>query len=355
MEFTVQELAALVGGQFASEADALTKIHGAAAIADAGEGQVTFFGNAKYLAQLKTSRATAALVPVDFSEPISAIPIRVENPSLAFATLLEKFAPAPIRFAPGVHPTAVIGRDVVLGENVSIQPFVVLEDGVQIGANTVVGAHGYVGHEVRIGADCQLAPRVTIGARCVIGNRVVLHPGVVIGADGFGFEFAAGRHVKIPQTGHVQVDDDVEIGGNTTVDRARFGRTWIGEGTKIDNLVQIAHNVVTGKHCIIVSQVGISGSTKLGNYVTLAGQVGVVGHIEVGDQVVVGAKGGVSKSVPPKQLMWGSPIAGPIREAREQAAAVRRLPKLLRRVARLEQLLGSPVKSLPPESERLSD
>lgn len=355
MEFTVQELAALVGGQFASEADNGAKIRGAAAIAEAGEGQVTFFGNAKYLPQLKASRATAALVPWDFAEPIPAIAIRVENPSLAFAQLLEKFAPAPIRFAPGVHPTAVLGRDVVLGENVSIQPFVVIEDGARIGANTVVGAHGYIGHEAQIGADCQLAPRVTVGARSVIGNRVILHSGAVLGSDGFGFEFAGGRHVKIPQTGNVQLDDDVEIGANVTIDRARFGRTWIQEGTKIDNLVQIAHNVIIGKHCIIVSQTGISGSTKLGNYVTLAGQVGVVGHIEIGDQVIVGAKGGVSKSVTPKEVLWGCPVSGPIRDAKEQVAAVRRLPKLLKRVAKLEQIVDERRKSLPPGSEGLSD
>ena len=353
MEFTVHELAALLGGQFASEADGLKKITGAAAVVDAGEGQITFFGNAKYLAQIKASRATAALVPLDFSETIPAVAIRVENPSLAFSRLLEKFAPTPIRFAPGIHPTAVIGRDVVLGENVSIQTFVVIEDGVSIGANTVIGAHGYVGHEAQVGADCQFAPRVTIGARCIVGNRVILHSGVVLGSDGFGFEFSAGKHVKIPQTGIVQVEDDVEIGANTAIDRARFGRTWIQEGTKIDNLVQIAHNVVIGKHCIIVSQAGISGSTRLGNYVTLAGQVGVVGHIEIGDQAIVAAQSGVSKSVGPKEVVFGSP-AQPMRESKETLAYIGRLPKLNARVKKLEQLLDSLQKSLPPESERLS-
>ena len=353
MEFTVHELAALVGGQFASEADAEKKILGAAAIADAGEGQITFFGNAKYLPQLKTSRATAALVPLDFCETISAVAIRVENPSFAFARLLEKFAPAPIRFEPGVHPTAVVGRDVVLGENVSIQPFVVIEDGVRIGANTIVGAHGYLGHGAQIGDGCQLAPRVTVGARCLVGHRVILHSGVVLGSDGFGFEFLAGRHVKIPQTGIVQVEDDVEIGANTTIDRARFGRTWIQEGTKIDNLVQIAHNVVIGKHCIIVSQVGISGSTRLGNYVTLAGQVGVVGHIEIGDQAIVAAQSGLSKSIGAKEVVFGSP-AKPMRESKEQLAHIGRLPKLYARVKKLEQLLDSTPKSLPADSERLS-
>jgi UDP-3-O-[3-hydroxymyristoyl] glucosamine N-acyltransferase len=289
------------------------------------------------------------LVPLDFSESIHALPVRVENPARAFAQLLEKFAPAPIPFLPGVHPTAVLGRGVVLGDNVSVQPYVVIEEGVQIGANTVIGAHGYIGHEAQIGQDCHFAPRVTIGARCQVGNRVVIHSGAVLGSDGFGFEFAGGKHVKIPQTGIVQVDDDVEIGANTTVDRARFGRTWIQQGTKIDNLVQIAHNVVVGKHCILVSQAGISGSTRLGNYVTLAGQVGVVGHIEIGDQAIVAAKSGVSKSVAPKEVYFGYP-ATPIKEQKEQLACISRLPKLYARVKKLEQVSDSQRKSLPPDS-----
>ena len=348
-QFTVQELAALVGGQFVSEADGKKAIVGAAAVADAGEGHVTFFGSAKYLTQLKTSHATAALVPLDFSESISAVAIRVENPSLAFARLLEKFAPEPIRFAPGVHPTAVIGREVVIGENVSIQPYVVIEDGARIGGNCVLGAHTYIGHEASLGADCQLAPRVTVGARCVLGSRVIVHSGTVLGSDGFGFEFNAGRHIKIPQTGIVQIDDDVEIGANVTIDRARFGRTWVQEGTKIDNLVQIAHNVVIGRHCLIVSQAGISGSTRLGNYVTLAGQVGVVGHIEIGDQAIVAAQSGVSKSVGSKQVVFGYP-AMPLRESKEQLARIGRLPKLYERVKKLEEIVATRSRSSPPVS-----
>ena len=349
MEITVQELAALVGGQFALAADGAKRITGAAAIADAGEGQVTFFGNARYLPQLKTCRATAALVPLDFAEDIPAIAIRVENPSLAFAGLLAKFAPEPIRFAPAVHPTAVIGRNVTLGDGISIQPYVVIEDGAEIGAGSVIGAHGYIGHDAKIGRDSHLAPRVTVGARCIVGDRVIIHSGAVLGSDGFGFEFSDGRHVKIPQTGIVQVDDDVEIGANVTIDRARFGRTWIQEGTKIDNLVQIAHNVVIGKHCIVVSQTGISGSTRLGNYVTLAGQVGVVGHIEIGDRVVVGAQAGITKSVPPGESLWDTP-ARPMKEIKEQIALIHRLPKLIERLKKVEQILGVGKKSSPPES-----
>ncbi|MEI9898656.1 MAG: UDP-3-O-(3-hydroxymyristoyl)glucosamine N-acyltransferase [Chthoniobacter sp.] len=349
MEFTVQEVAALVGGRLASDTGSAARIRGLAAVGDAEPGEITFFGNAKYLPQLKASRATAALVPLDFAEKISALAIRVENPSLAFARLMDKFAPPPIRYSPGVHPTAVLGRSVVLGENVSIQPYVVIEDGVQIGANTIIGAHGYIGHEAHIGQNCQLAPRVTIGARCAVGDRVIIHSGAVLGSDGFGFEPVGGRHVKIPQAGIVQVDDDVEIGANCTIDRARFGRTWIQEGTKIDNLVQIAHNVVVGKHCILVSQTGISGSTRLGDYVTLAGQVGIVGHVEIGDQVIVAAKSGVSKSVAPKQVYFGYP-ATPIKEQKEQLACIARLPKLYSRVKKLEQVSDSQGKSSSPAS-----
>ncbi len=348
-QFTVQELAALVGGQFVSGPGEAAPISAAAAIADAGEGHVTFFGNAKYLPQLKTSRATAALVPLDFTEAIPPIAIRVENPSLAFAQLLERFAPEPLRFAPGVHPTAVIGRDVVLGENVSIQPFVVIEDGARIGAETVLGAHSYIGHAASVGAGCQLAPRVTVGARCVVGSRVIIHSGAVIGSDGFGFELSGGKHVKIPQTGIVQIDDDVEIGANVTIDRARFGRTWVQEGTKIDNLVQIAHNVVIGKHCLIIAQTGISGSTRLGNYVTLAGQVGVVGHIEIGDRVTAGAKTGISKNIRAGEVIWGVP-SQPMKEVKEQIVLVRRLPNLLERIKKLEQITGTPRESLPGET-----
>ena len=261
--------------------------------------------------------------------------------SLSFAKLVEKFAPAPVTFPPGVHPSAVIGREVTIGEGASVQPFVVIEDGVEIGAGSVIGAHGYIGHGAKVGANCLLHPRVTVGARCLVGNRVILHSGVVLGSDGFGFEFSGGKHVKIPQIGIVQLDDDVEIGANTTLDRARFGRTWIGEGTKIDNLVQIAHNVVIGKHSLVIALTGIAGSVKIGNYVTIAGQVGIVGHIEIGDQVIVAAKSGISKNIAAKEVVWGSPSL-PIREAKEQLAYMRRLPKLFERVKALESAKQDP-------------
>jgi len=335
---TVEELAALVGGRFTGDVGAVP-ITGAASVSDALEGDITFFGNPKYLPALRTSRATCALVPEGFAESISAIPIQVANPSLAFSQVVERFAPAPVVFEPGIHPSAVVASNAQIGAGASIQAHAVVEAGAVIGDGSIIGANVYVGHGARIGADCHIYPNASIRERCVIGNRVIIHSGAVIGSDGFGFEMVQGRYVKIPQIGIVQIDDDVEIGANTTIDRARFGRTWIGEGTKIDNLVQIAHNVVIGKHSIIVSQVGISGSSKIGNYVTLAGQVGVVGHIEIGDQAIVAAQSGVSKDVPPKQMVFGSP-ALPIREQKEQIARINRLPKLIERVKRLEQQLS---------------
>ncbi len=339
MELSLQDLSLLVGGSLDSPADGGRIIRSVAGISEAGEGDLTFLGSSRYLSALRCSGASAALVPMDFQEAVGPVVIRVDNPSQAFSLVVQRFAPAPVKWAPGVHPTAVIGGGVILGEGVSIQPYVVVEDGAKIGDRTVVGAHSYVGHGARIGADCRLAARVTIGEHCVVGDRAIFHSGVVLGSDGFGFEFSGGRHLKIPQTGIVQVDDDVEIGANSTVDRARFGRTWIGAGTKIDNLVQVAHNVVMGKHCIIVSQTGIAGSARLGNYVTMAGQSATAGHVVLGDQVVVAARGGVTKNIPAKEQVWGVP-AIPIREAKEQIASVRRLPKLEERVRALEKRIG---------------
>ncbi|MEI6350961.1 MAG: UDP-3-O-(3-hydroxymyristoyl)glucosamine N-acyltransferase [Verrucomicrobiota bacterium] len=337
MDVTVDELAALVGGRVVSGPGDV-RITGAASLSEAGQGDITFFGNAKYLPALKTTRATCALVPTGFAEVIPATQIQVENPSLAFTQVLERLCPSSeSAVEPGVHPTAIIGAGVQLGVGVSIQAYAVIEPGVFIGDGTVIGAHTYVGQGVRIGSRCRLHPNTSIRERCILGNRVIVHCGAVIGSDGFGFELVEGRYVKIPQIGIVQIDDDVEIGSNTTIDRARFGKTWIGEGTKIDNLVMIAHNVVIGKHSVIVSQVGISGSTRLGNYVTLAGQVGVVGHVEIGDQAVVGAQAGVTKSLAGKQMYWGTP-ALPIAEKKESLAHVGRLPKLWERVKRLEKL-----------------
>lgn len=331
----LRALAALVGGQLSLCPEQI-RIHGVASVEDAGPTDVTFLGNPKYAPALQASKAGAVFVSPEFDQPVPPVLIRVENPSVAFAKAVEQFSPKPASFPAGIHPTAVIADGVELGEGVSIQPYAVLERGAKVGANTVIGAHAYLAHGASVGSGCLIHPRVTIAERCIVGNRVILHSGCVVGSDGFGFETIAGKHLKIPQVGIVQIDDDVEIGANTTLDRARFGRTWIGEGTKIDNLVQIAHNVVIGKNCLIVSHVGISGSTRIGDGVTLAGQVGVVGHIQIGDGVVIGAQSGVNKSISKPGLYMGTP-AVPAAEYREQVAYIHRLGRLADRVQKLER------------------
>lgn len=331
---TLAEVAAQTGGWVAPEA-ASQEISGLASLDDANPGDLAFFGNPKYLKAARKSRATAVLVPHGFGEEIPAIRIWVDDPGAAFANLLPAFVPPVVTFPSGTHPSAIVHPEATLGEGVHIGPCAVIEPGAIIGARSIVSAHAYIGHGVRIGEDCQIHPNVTIRERCTLANRVILHAGVVIGADGFGFEFRDGAHQKIPQTGIVVIEDDVEIGANSTVDRARFGRTWIRRGTKIDNLVQIGHNVTIGENCILCAQVGISGSTRLGNFVTLAGKVGLSGHIEIGDGVIFGAMSAIAKDVPPKSVMLGVP-ARPIREYKATYALLKNIHKLYDRVKKLE-------------------
>jgi UDP-3-O-[3-hydroxymyristoyl] glucosamine N-acyltransferase len=319
--------------------DPKMKISGAASLGEATSGEISFFTNRKYIGLLRKTRASAVFVPPDFAEPLAPAQVRVSNPTKAFEQVVLKFAPKPIICAPGVHPSAIVGEGVRIGERVSIQPHAVIEEGSQIGDDTVIGAGSYVGHEAIVGSACLIYPLVTIRERSRVGSRVIIHSGAVIGADGFGFEVVDGRHQKIQQLGIVQIDDDVEIGANTTVDRARFGRTWIQQGVKIDNLVQIAHNVIIGKNSVIVAQTGISGSTRVGERVTMAGQVGIVGHVEIADGSIIAAQSGISKSIP-GGVWFGSP-AVPLAEAKQQIAWIHRLGKLFARVKDIEKKLGS--------------
>ncbi len=339
MKSTLAEIAALLGAEPpATGADLL--ITGVASLDEAGSTDISFFGNARYLPKLKATKAGAVLVPGEVpDEASSAVLIRVPNPSMAFAMLVDRHFPAEVPPAPGIHPSAVIAPGAHLGEGITLGPGVVVEAGATVGDGSVLDAHVYIGANAVIGKHCRFYPNVVVRENSLVGSRVIIHSGAVLGADGFGFELVNGRHQKIPQRGFVQVDDDVEIGANTTIDRARFGRTWIQEGVKIDNLVQIAHNVVIGKHSVIVAQAGISGSSRLGEYVTIAGQVGVVGHIEVGSKAIVAAQSGVSKSVPPGEVWFGSP-AQPMSEAKRSLAYIARLEQLTQRVRELERKLA---------------
>jgi UDP-3-O-[3-hydroxymyristoyl] glucosamine N-acyltransferase len=335
---TVAELSALVGGDYAPDHASVT-ITGLAALDEAQPGEISFFGHPRYAADLKTTKASAVLVPRDFAGETPSACIRVDDPSSAFTVVTQQFTPVPVASAPGIHPSAVVDPSAKIAPDASVQAQAVIEAEVVVGAGTVIGSGCYVGRGARLGAGCVLHPHVVVREECELGDRVILHSGVVVGSDGFGYDTKNGRHTKIPQSGRVVVENDVEIGANTTIDRARFGRTVIGEGTKIDNLVMIAHNVVIGRHCIICAQVGISGSTRIGDYVVLAGQAGIVGHIRVGDGAIVGAQSGLSNDLEPKAIVVGSPPR-PIGEWKRSIVRIDRLGKLYDRVKKLEERAG---------------
>lgn len=336
MRKTLKEIAQIIDGEVVGDGN--TIITGISGIKEAQDGDLTFLANPKYLHLMDATKATAIITSREIKTAPKPI-IRTDNPSLAFAKMVSFLAPNEQVHPSGIHPTAVIGKNVKLGRDVALQPYVVLDDNVEVGDRTVIYAGCYIGHHTRIGADCLIYPNVAIRERVEIGNRVVIHSGTIIGSDGFGFATVKGVHHKIPQIGTVAIEDDVEIGANVTIDRARFGKTLIGRGTKIDNLVQIAHNVIVGENSIIVAQTGISGSTTIGRGVTLAGQAGLVGHITIGDNAVVAAQAGVTKSVPPNTYVSGYP-AKPHDKAKRINACVQRLPELFKAVRQLEEKIS---------------
>lgn len=340
LALTLSELADWIDGDIVRGELALS-LTGMAALDAASPGDVSFLGNEKYYSQFLSTKASVVIVPKGVTDgPPDAALIAVENPSLAFAVVVRHFAIAEKSFEPGIHPRAFVDPSATLNpDKVRIHAGAVVMAGVTIGDGTDIGPNCVVYDNASIGADCVLMANVTVRNRCILGDRVILQPGCVIGSDGFGYELSGGVHVKIDQVGIVEIANDVEIGANTTIDRARFGKTIIGEGTKIDNLVQVGHNCVIGKHCLIVSLCGISGSTRLGDYVTLAGQVGVVGHITIGDKATLTARSGVTTNLPGGEVYSGRP-AKPFRDEMKLRANVRRLPKLLNRVKVVEQQLG---------------
>lgn len=334
---TVKEIAEMINGELYGSADKIIK--GVNTLEKAQSGQIAFLANAKYSKWVDTTKASCIVlsnkIKIDTDIPV----IRVDNADIAFGKILDRFFGSKKHPFEGVSRNAMIHKDSHLMENVKVGDFVKIEKGVSIGRNTVIYPNAYIGEDTVVGDNCVLYPNVTLMDNIRIGNNVIIHPGSVIGSEGFGYSTENGVHRKIPQIGSVVIEDDVEIGSNVCIDRGSPGDTVIGKGTKIDNLVQIAHNVKTGKNCFIISQVGIAGSTIIEDSVFLAGQAGVVGHITIGQSAKVGAQAGVTHDIKPGQLVSGYP-ATDHRQAKRINALVKKLPKLFKQVEKLNKIIG---------------
>jgi UDP-3-O-[3-hydroxymyristoyl] glucosamine N-acyltransferase len=333
--FTAAELAKQLNGEVIG--DGCTKLNGFAPAAVAKPGDLTFAENEKYFSIAENSAASAILVGGNFQSEKKVL-IRVKNARIAYAKILPLFFPEP-EFAPGIHRSAVIDASAQIDSTAHIGPHCVIGANVKIGARSVLRGGNHVEKDSVLGDDVRLFPNVVIYSQTQIGNRVRIHAGTVIGSDGFGYVFDSGSHRKISQIGNVIIHDDVEIGANVAIDRGALGPTVIGKGTKIDNMVQIAHNVVIGENCLIVAQAGIAGSSQLGNFVTVAGQVGIAGHLKIGDRATIAAQSGIMTDIGIGEKFWGTP-AQPDRQMKRQIIAAQKLPDLIRRVAELEKKLG---------------
>jgi len=332
MTFTTAEIAKHLQGEVLG--DATAALTGFAPAASAKSGDLTFAENEEYFAHAEQSAATAIIADKRFNSTRKIL-IRVPDARIAFAKAMALFFPEK-KFTAGIHPTAVIAASAKIDPAAHIGPHCVVGERVKIGAGAVLQACDFVGDDCKLDKDVYLFPNVTLYPKTEIGRRVRIHAGTVIGSDGFGYVQEHGVHLKVPQIGNVIIGDDVEIGANVTIDRGALGATVIGKGTKIDNLVQIAHNVEIGEGSIVISQVGIAGSSKLGKYVILAGQAGLAGHLKIGDRVTVAAQAGVMTDIPDGGTWLGSP-AQPDKQAKRQMIAIQHLPELLRRVTALEK------------------
>jgi len=333
MKKTLKEIANIINGKVIGDDNIV--VTGISGIKEAKPGDLTFIANSKYISLLEQTKASAIITSPEITSSAKPL-IHTDNPSLAFAKMVSLLAPNEVCHPEGIDKTAIIGKNVKLGKNVAIEAYCVIRDNAVIGDDTIIYAGVSIGHNTKIGNGCLLYPKVAIRERVEIGNRVIIHSGAVMGSDGFGFSTVEGVHHKIPQIGTVVIEDDVEIGANVTIDRARFGKTLIGKGTKIDNLVQIAHNVIIGEHSIIVAQSGISGSTTLGKNVIMAGQSGVVGHLMIGDNTVIAARSVVTKSLPPNSCVSGYP-AKPHIQAKRINAHIQRLPEMANAINELKK------------------
>ncbi|WDE97994.1 UDP-3-O-(3-hydroxymyristoyl)glucosamine N-acyltransferase [Lentisphaera profundi] len=311
-------------------------INEVSSLIDGNNHSISFLGNRRYISQIKDSKAGIILVDNDFDTAgFDRLFVSCEDPSASFTKIADHFAPPIIEYTPGIDSTAHIGQNTTIGENVYIGPGAIIMDGASIDDNSVICANAYVGHHVTIGAYSILYPNSAVRERCEVGQRVILHSSCVIGSDGFGFIPGKDGHKKIPQVGIVQLQDDVEVGSCTTIDRARFGKTIIGEGTKLDNLIQIGHNVIIGKHCFIVSLVAIAGSVQIGNFVTIAGQAGISGHLQIGDGCTIMGKAGVTRDLKPGEVVMGMPATSR-REFIADRIQLRKISKLEKRLKELE-------------------
>ena len=330
MEQTLQDIATYLDGKLIG--DGTIRIHGLNNLADVQDGEIPFAEDLRHLVKARSSSASAVIVAPAMKELGGKAGIRVVNPKLAFALVLELFYPE-TAVAAGVHPSAIIGNNVHLGEGASVRANAVVGDGVRIGRETVIESGVHLGDGVTIGEHAFIGPNVVIYRQTHIGNRVRIHGGSVLGGDGFGYVFHDGRYVKVPQVGNVIIEDDVEIGCNVCVDRATIGSTIIKRGTKIDNLVQIAHNDFIGEHVMITGQCGLSGSVTVGNYVVMGGRTGIVDHVDVGEKAQIGAASVVTKSIAPGDIVWGYPARN-IRQTKREMALLARLPAILKRLTK---------------------
>ncbi len=339
MIFSAAQIALLINGTI--EGDPTASVNSFGKIEEAGEGQLSFLANPKYEDYIYTTKASVIIINEGFQlkQPVQAALIRVTDAYTAFATLLSKYQEIMQQQLSGVQEPSYIAKTAVYGQQVFIGAFAYLGEKVKIGNNTKVYPNAFLGDNVSVGDNCIIHPGVKIYHDCVIGNNVIIHAGTVIGSDGFGFAPQAdGSFKKVPQIGNVVIQDHVEIGANATIDRATIGSTLIKSGAKLDNLIQIAHNVEIGNSTVIAAQAGVSGSTKIGNGVLIGGQAGIVGHIQLGDGAKVNAQSGVSKSIDPGKAVTGSPAYDYTAALRSQAVT-RKLPELEKRVKELEALI----------------
>ncbi|MBC8097331.1 MAG: UDP-3-O-(3-hydroxymyristoyl)glucosamine N-acyltransferase [Akkermansiaceae bacterium] len=332
MTHTASQIAQQLSGEVLG--DGSVQITGFATAEHARPGDLIFAEKETYFAAAEASQASAILVSGNFTSSKKVL-IRVSNPRVAVARLLPVFFP-PDQPPQGIHPSATIASSAQIDPTAHIGPNCNVGERVRLGARSVLLGGNHIGRDCQIGEDVCLFPNVVVYAKCQIGHRVAIHAGTVIGSDGYGYVFDAGHHRKMLQIGNVIIQDDVEIGANTAIDRGALGATVIGKGTKIDNLVHIAHNVVIGEHCLVMGQCGFAGSTKLGNYCVIASQSGVAGHLKIGHQAMVGAKSGVMRDVPDKGAVLGIPAA-PDKQAKRQIIALQQLPELLHRMRDLEK------------------